>query len=92
MLGQRRRRWPNIESALGERLVFAGILLCKGKMEYMLTCKVSIYDIFTLHGSIVIMTLFVDQTSDIGSEMTISIRCLFEGDMGKYSTRPLNKV
>ena len=24
MLGQRRRRWPNIETALGECLVFAG--------------------------------------------------------------------
>ena len=24
MLGQRRRRWPNIKPALGERLVFAG--------------------------------------------------------------------
>ena len=25
MLGQRRRRWPNIESTLGERLVFSGV-------------------------------------------------------------------
>ena len=24
MLGQRQRRWPNIETTLGERLVFAG--------------------------------------------------------------------
>ena len=24
MLGQRRRRWPNIESALGQGVVFAG--------------------------------------------------------------------
>ena len=24
MLGQRRRRWPNIASTLGERLVFSG--------------------------------------------------------------------
>ena len=27
MLGQRRRRWTNIESTLGERLVFAGKVL-----------------------------------------------------------------
>ena len=27
MLGQRRRHWPNIESTLGERLVFAGYTL-----------------------------------------------------------------
>ena len=27
MLDQRPRRWPNIETALGECLVFAGILL-----------------------------------------------------------------
>ena len=25
MLGQRRRRWPNIDPALGDRFVFAGI-------------------------------------------------------------------
>ena len=29
MLGQRRRRWPNIETALGERLVFGGILIMR---------------------------------------------------------------
>ena len=28
MLGQRRRRWTNIESTLDERVVFAGRLLC----------------------------------------------------------------
>ena len=27
MLAHRRRRWPNIETALGERLVFAGLAL-----------------------------------------------------------------
>ena len=31
MLGQRRRRWPNIETTLGERLVFAGILCAMDK-------------------------------------------------------------
>ena len=29
MLGQRQRRWPNIETALGEQLVFAGILIMR---------------------------------------------------------------
>ena len=29
MLGQRRRRWANNEQALSERLLLAGILLCK---------------------------------------------------------------
>ena len=31
MLGQRRRRWTNIEAALGERPVFAGLEFILGK-------------------------------------------------------------
>ena len=30
MLGQRRRRWPNITAALGQRLVFDEILFLHG--------------------------------------------------------------
>ena len=33
MLGQRRRRWPDIVPALGERLVFAGVRQCDYAMK-----------------------------------------------------------
>ena len=39
MLGQRRRRWQNIETTLGECLVFAWHLSIKG--PYLLFCEVA---------------------------------------------------
>ena len=53
MSGQRRRRWANIETALGECPVCAGYrALYKAKTQYLLTCEVSRYCLFALHGDI----------------------------------------
>ena len=72
MLAHHLRCWPNIETALGERPMFAGCRpvaytpqnehpppLCSMlsplqslQRQYELTCKVSGYCIFTLHGSV----------------------------------------
>ena len=38
MLGQRRRRWPDITAALGHRLVFAGNI---NKKHVLIHCSIS---------------------------------------------------
>ena len=54
ILGQRRRRWPNIEAIMVQRIVFIGqtcVLPCKTKRHYLLTSQVGIYCLLVLLSS-----------------------------------------
>ena len=43
-----------IKPSLGQRLVFAGELICKAETQYLLTCKVSRYCVLALHSSVLV--------------------------------------
>ena len=91
MLGQRRRRWSNIQTALTQLFVFAVlpcVLSCKTKRQYLLTLQVSRYCLLALHSSIILQWYSI-YTAAITTQFTISTYTKSDNIYSQYSNNQL---